>query len=215
MAKHGTASRLSTDQFAEFASAVVRNLPRDLDPARVQGWIEEGDALARLLAAAFSGREVSEPEQSPAPKVVPLTVSADDEEFTLDVNNDQDPMEVVSSVGFDKKSWQYLGPAFSGKETRRVKLIRLGFVKGLKEARQKADQLGFRLLEGQARESFKAKYPVPDGKGPVVFGGSVWQSPHGDARVACLYECGGVWNSHFYWSDYGWDGDYRWAVVSK
>ena len=173
------------------------------------------DDLRRIQTDGDLRRKLAELIGGAARKVVQLVVPADDEWFELEVNNDQDPMEVVSSVGFDKKSWQYLGPAFSGKETRRVKLVRLGFVKDLEDARQKADQLGFRLLEGQARESFKAKYPAPDGKGPVVFGGSELRSPYGHAYVACLCELGVVWSSSFRWSDRDWDGNYRWAVVSK
>ena len=53
MPKRGTASILSVDQFAEFSSAVVRNLPRDLDPARVQALIERQETLRDLLHASL------------------------------------------------------------------------------------------------------------------------------------------------------------------
>src|SRR3989344_3945268 len=47
---------LETAQFAEFASAVVRQLPRDLDPTTAQGWIQNQRALADTL------RKVLKPE---------------------------------------------------------------------------------------------------------------------------------------------------------
>lgn len=115
-------------------------------------------------------------------------VPADDEWFELEVDNDQDPMDVVTSAGFDKKSWTYLGPVFSGTQTYLAKLVRLGLVRNLADARERAAKLGLRLLEGQAREAFKTKYSVPDGKG-----GSFSVVPSGGARAAkrsCLLSSG-------------------------
>ena len=45
----GTASKLATDLFAEFASKVVSRLPRDLDPDVVKGYIDSPASLARAL----------------------------------------------------------------------------------------------------------------------------------------------------------------------
>jgi len=40
-------------QFAEFVSAVVRSLPRDMDSTTAQGWIENQAALAKILHEAI------------------------------------------------------------------------------------------------------------------------------------------------------------------
>jgi len=48
--KRGTASGISTDQFAEFAAAVTRSLPRDLDPTFVQMLIERNGRLREFLS---------------------------------------------------------------------------------------------------------------------------------------------------------------------
>lgn len=142
-------------------------------------------------------------------------VPADDEWFELEVDEDVNPMSVVTTAGYDAKGWKYLGPELSGKQKLRVKLTCFGYVRNLEEARKKAENMGCRLAEGQARESFKARFPKPEGKGSVVFGGSRWRSPDGDARVACLSDLGGGWDSNFRWSDYDFSDDWRWLVVGK
>lgn len=51
MSKHGTA--LTLGQFAEFSSAVLSNLPRDIDPFIARGWVESRASLARALREAL------------------------------------------------------------------------------------------------------------------------------------------------------------------
>ncbi|GEM_PF-3796245 len=48
MNEHG--KLLGVDQFAEFSAAVVRGLPRDINPDVAQSWIEDQKALAKILA---------------------------------------------------------------------------------------------------------------------------------------------------------------------
>ena len=45
----GTASTMSTGQFREFAGAVLRSLPDDLDSTVAQEWIENQDSLRKVL----------------------------------------------------------------------------------------------------------------------------------------------------------------------
>lgn len=47
MSKHGTA--LTVGQFAEFASAVIKALPRDIAPEDVLFWANNGEQLSRML----------------------------------------------------------------------------------------------------------------------------------------------------------------------
>ena len=140
-----------------------------------------------------------------------------DEWFELEVDGDMDPMSVVTSAGFSSEGWKYLGPEFSGKKTYRVKLIKLGYVRNLEEARvqARAKNPKYRLLEGQAREPFKAKFPRHDGR-PVVFGGSEWQNPSMRRRVAYLDTLhGGRWDSRFDWAGPGFDDAWLWPVVEQ
>lgn len=143
-----------------------------------------------------------------------VAVPADDEWFELEVDNDIDPMDVVRTAGYDLKDWKYLGPKLEGKQKYRAKLIHLGYVGNLAEARECADKIGYRLLEGQAREPFKKKYPKPD-RSPVIFGGSGWQRLGGRAIAACLRAFGIEWDSDFHWSGHGFFENCRWAAVSK
>lgn len=49
MEKSSVAFKLDNGQFAEFAAQVLRSLPRDLDAATVQGWIENPSTLKNKL----------------------------------------------------------------------------------------------------------------------------------------------------------------------
>ena len=51
MSNRGTP--LSLGQFAEFSAAVIRNLPRDINPDIVLGWAKNGESLARTLRKAL------------------------------------------------------------------------------------------------------------------------------------------------------------------
>lgn len=142
------------------------------------------------------------------------TVPAEDVWFELEVD-DVNPMSVVTTAGYDVNGWEYLGPKLSGKRKLRVKLVRPGYVRNLDELNQKGG-LGYRLAEGQAREPFKAKFPKPDDKGSIMFGGSGWRHPDGSALVACLLDgFGDGWVLDFFCSENEFHGDSRLLVVGK
>ena len=163
-----------------------------------------------------------------------LPVPADNEWFELEVRNDRDPMEVVS-VSFNKEGWKYLGPKLAGRKVYRAKLVRLGLCLNLAQARKKADELGLRLLEGQAREAFKVKYFVPDddNKDQIVFGGSEWRhrkrswesvifveedfvaNLFASTQIRLFRRDRNVWHSSFSNSDGEFYDGSRWAVVEK
>jgi hypothetical protein len=145
----------------------------------------------------------------------PNVVPKDDEWFDLVVDHTTiQSMDVVRAAGYNPEGWNYLGPEFHGKQVYRAKLVRLGYIRNLKDAEQRADGLDFRLLEGQAREPFKAQYPTYDGKGSIIFGGSRWQRPVGYAYVTRLQGLKGVWFSYFRCVDRLFP-DCRWLVTSK
>ena len=138
-----------------------------------------------------------------------------DEWFDLEIDNTIDPMEVVTTAGHIAKDWEFLGPPFQGKSIRPVKLVGLGYVANLEAARIAAKVKGYRLLEGQAREPFKVKFPRHNGR-PIVFGGNEWQNPYSHRSVTYLRHVGRrSWNASFSWSDSGFIVSWLWAVVSQ
>lgn len=142
-----------------------------------------------------------------------LPVPSLDEGFPLVVDNDTNPIEVVTAAGCNFKGWKYIGPALSGEVTYRAKLIKLGRVPNLADAKLKAGEKGYRLLEGQAADTFSIQYPTYDGQGPVIFGGSEWEYPQGERRVAVLIPSGDAWVQDFQWSETSFGPEDRWAVV--
>lgn len=201
---HETVREMTDSQRGDIVATMAGAIPSDLtfEEAQVIIGNKEGSFVAEIRKA-FAKRRLN-------------AIPADEEWFSLEVDDDVDPMDVVTSAGYNPSGWKYLGPRLSGKRTLQVKLVRLGYIRNLEEARKKVDELGYRLLEGQARESFKASFPRPDNdKGPVVFAGSVWRGPDGSASVAFLYGSRGAWGSYFFCSDDDFRDRWRWLVVGK
>lgn len=139
---------------------------------------------------------------------------ADDEWFWLKVNSGMNPMKVLHWT--HEKGWKYLGPKFMGKHMYHVKLIRFGYVQNLEEARQKADKLGYRLVEGQAIRPFVRKFPRLNDNDVVAFGGSKWQNPSGVNRVVCYcYGSGSKGEMLWHWADNDFPYNFRWLVTEK
>lgn len=143
-------------------------------------------------------------------------VPLDDDWFDLTIDKSIAPMDVVTSAGYNTKGWKYLSDLqLPGRQTLRVKLVRLGYVRNLEEARESAGKLGCQLVDGQAGEPFKARFPNSDSNGPIIFGGSEWQDLIGSAKVAYLDGFWGKWRSCFYWSNGDFINYWRWLVVDK
>lgn len=66
MKKHGTAPNI-TGSYVEFQSAVLRALPRDIDPDVALGWTQNGEALSRILRDALT------PQDKPFSKIFIIT----------------------------------------------------------------------------------------------------------------------------------------------
>lgn len=202
MTTHETVRKMTDGQRGDIVATMTGAIPPDLTFTEAQSIIGAKGPFIVEIRAVFAKRRTN-------------AIPVDDEWFHLEVDNTIDPMDVVTSAGHEAKGWKYLGPKFPGKQTYRVKLVRLGYVRNLDEAKRKAKAIDCRLLEGQAREPFKAKFQKPDGKGPIVFGASEWQSPSGHAHVTSLFDFEGEWDSGFYWSGIDFYGYYRWLVVGK
>ena len=146
-----------------------------------------------------------------------IILPADEESFDLLINHENlDPMDIVRIVGHHRvDDWKYLGPIFTGTHLYQVKLVRLGRVTNLQDARQRASQRGCRLLEGQGIIAFREKFPHADGFNPITFGGSEWERPNKRPAVTCLYTMNNDWDPYFRWSESNFHENYLWALVEQ
>ncbi|MEK7542315.1 MAG: hypothetical protein AAB524_01285 [Patescibacteria group bacterium] len=168
-------------------------------------------------------------------------IPADGVWFELEVDNDIDPLEIVTLPQYEidgskypkyltaleilrsASRWSYIGPKFEGKKICRVKFVSLGYVETVKEAERKVVKMGYRLLEGQALKSFIKKFPKPDERihpipRPIIFGGSEWKDPEGEARVPYLMPLDSYdgWDPYFVCSNFVFAFPYwRWLIVSE
>lgn len=109
-----------------------------------------------------------------------------------------DELEMVRSDGYDPTGWAYTGTRATRPETRRVKLVRLGYVRNLAGAQSKAMEHGYELVPGQWREAFKCRFPFNNGS-PIAFGGkdSAWRDQEGTPGFPVLGGDELLWRSGF------------------
>lgn len=149
------------------------------------------------------------------PVVNPLTYPANGEIFTLTLNGDDpanDPIEMVRTDGYDNpEQWKFTGKLIKGVQTRRFKLVSIGYCKELVEVIEKLKKHG-EIPEGQWREALKKKFPKPDGKKPIGIADPSWVYPGGDVHFPFINSNG---NSHFYWSCSAYGESWNWLVLCK
>jgi len=112
MKKDGTASQV-TGNYVEFQAAVLRALPRDIDPDVAFGWAQNGEALAKNLRGVLIPAEVT-PTSKSNPLLESLgtvTVPATGrfiarEKFVL--NSDRKALVKISYLGSNFSEW-FLG----------------------------------------------------------------------------------------------------------
>ncbi|MBI4095061.1 MAG: hypothetical protein HY435_02620 [Candidatus Liptonbacteria bacterium] len=132
-------------------------------------------------------------------------------ELSLDAGS-VDPLEMVRGDGYDPKDWQFKGTRPQGKQTRRFKLVAVGYQPNLDAVRSALKAHGV-IPEGQWREAFRQAYPKPDGKGPIGFADLSWVSPDGNRFFPYLDVGGERWLSDFDWAGISRRGVWRWLVA--
>ena len=131
-------------------------------------------------------------------------------ELTLDGSAPENqPLEMVRADGCDPRGWKHDGPTVKGTESRRGKLVSVGYCRGWQELERKLKAHG-ELPEGQWREAFKARYPTLDGNGPIGFADRSWSVPSERRFFPYVSSAG---ESSFYWFDDGVHGFWRWFVL--
>ena len=193
---------MAIDQFMEFAGAVLRSLPDDLDPTTAQEWIENQESLRDVL------REALAPDGKSAGNTYPLSV---------DYGRS---MRGVAKAGrYDWMNPDTISPNFPTKRegTAEVEVELVHFNRGIStdEALGELDRMGYRPAEVHELLAFGEKYPKVQREFPIVALGSVWQDRNGDRSVPCLGRDGSERGLSLDWVEDDWYEVYRFAAVRK
>lgn len=198
--KHGTASHV-TGIYVEFQAAVLRALPRDINPDVVLGWTQNGESLARVLREAL----------------VPDSKAAGNYHLSVDYGRG-----VEDGVKAGRYDWVNSDVNSRNFPTKRkgttevgVELIPFNRYILTDEALSELDRMGFRPAEIHELLAFGEEYPEVQREFPIAALGSVWQDPHGRRYVPYLGRRSSERYLRLGWVGLGWDGLYRFAVVRK
>lgn len=179
-------------QFAQFAAAVVRQLPSDLDETTMQGWIENQEALASAL------REVLVPTSSLEP-----TFDFDRRKDGWDLTEDSEP--VLKSAG-DIARLEIV-PFLNAGEQRVVG----------EELVTRAKKLDANLCQRDLEFLLRNQQHIPESwrNHYLVAPATIWRRPGGPRSVAYLLWKGGRWILCFYWLGSSWGGHARLLRLRK
>ena len=198
---HGTA-KMSTGQFREFAGAVLRSLPDDLDETVVRGWIDNQESLRRVI------REALAPNGKPAGSTYPLSVNYG--------------MSVEDAVKLGRYNWangdindKNFPTKRTGKAEVVVELIHFDRYISTDNALHELDRMGMRPIELHELLAFGEKYSDVQREFPIVALGSVWQDRDGSRRVPCLGGNGSGRRLSLGWFEGDWGDVYWFAAVRK
>ena len=213
MSEHGTASIRGA--YLELQTAVLKALPRNISDAIALQVAGRGERLTGALERAIADVLLDEGEAgyiASAPSVAIYPSVGEVFDLTLDGGLlENQPLEMVRQDGYSGK-WKHAGSIVGGTETRRFRLVQVGYCCTFDEVVRKLVEYG-KIPEGQWRQAFKAIYPKPDGNGPIGVADSSWVDPCGCAFFPDVSTDGG---SDFYWTDYVFYDYWRWLVeVSK
>ncbi|MDP2587789.1 MAG: hypothetical protein Q8P33_03380 [bacterium] len=202
-------NKMNTPQFREFSAAVIRWLP-DLDSVIAQSWIDDQGALRDFLQGLDRGGKSETPSVTvkeatiAQPKAVYPSIG---EVFELTLEPVK-ALEMVKSDGYNPEGWQFRGKEITKPETRKFKLVQVGYCDSFEQLQKKLKKHG-KSPQGQWREAYKKAFPEPDGQGPVGFADPSWLSPDRRARFPFV-RTGGA--SVFFCADYGFHEYWRWVV---
>ncbi|MFA5128798.1 MAG: hypothetical protein WC445_02390 [Patescibacteria group bacterium] len=99
--------KLGTDQFAELGAAVLRSLPRDMEPELAQFWILHQDLLATTLDGALIARQPAKPTELELP--TEMTVGGRTYEILSFLREGEERVHGHTMVARAEKLGAYLG----------------------------------------------------------------------------------------------------------
>ena len=183
---------MEINQFVEFSSAVLRSLPRDMDPTTTQSWITNQRVLADILRKALVPDSVSV-----AIQVSAVVLQPPYEGWEL-VDNDPNPVGTL-----ELELSEFLEPGEK-------------YVEG-DVMRDRAKKSGLMLGEQHARALLEQQECIPEAwrKFYLVFPGTVWRGRGGGLSVPYLYWYGGRWDLGFGWLGGGWVSGGRFVSLRK
>ena len=186
---------METNQFAEFVSAVVKQLPRDISPTAAQGWIQNQEALANALRKALA----------PA--------------YRLVVDYAQSLAQMIAAGRYDYAnsditSGNFPTTANDGKQEVVVELAHFGRDMESDAVLKKFEARGLRAATLPELLAFGATYPEKQREFPIVALGSVRRRDV-DRVVPYLNGDGSKRLLYLSWIDNRWNGRCRFAAVRK
>jgi len=199
--KHETTSQV-TGSYVDFQAAVLRALPRDINPDVALNWTQNGKLLARIL------RKVLMSYGKPAGKTYPLSV-----------NYERSVEDGVKAGRYDWVSFNITSRNFPTKRkgTEKVALELINFNRSVStdEALHELYRMGYRPAELRELLAFGEKYPEVQREFLVVALGSVWQNQNGYRHVPYLGRNGSRRHLGLNWLGDDWNEICRFAAVRK
>lgn len=161
---------MTPKQLRDLASVVVQLLPADMPEEAADNWLDNPEQIRLYLDGMKDGPAVLNSGRTIAHPIPDLS-----EEFELTIDGDQaDPVAMAQADGYDPAAYEFSGRRVRGTQTRRFKLVRVGFASTLDQAIPELEKVG-RNPEGVWREAFLAEYPEPDGRGPIAIADPSWK----------------------------------------
>ncbi len=198
---NGTASKMSVGQFREFAGVVLRSLPDDLNPQEAQGWVENAEALRKVLRSVLVSKTVN-------PNVYHLTV-----------NYDQPVADAIAAGKYDWVNSDITQKNFptkrSGQAEVEIELVHFNRAVSTKEVLVELDKRGLRPAELHELLSLGAKYPELQREFPIIGLASVLQRSYGSRSCPCLGRYGSERRLALDWLEIDWGVYCRFAAVRK
>lgn len=215
MSEYGTTSTFP-DWYIRFQQAALAALPRppELDQKTGLSLANNGETMKQGFAKMLLPKHKDDALAVSASEPLIPFYPADNEIFELTLDGDaveNDPIEMVRRDGHrEPKKWKHIGRRVTGTETRRFKLVWVGYCQNFTELKRKLTTHG-RIPEGQWREALRAAYAL---KGTYLVGmaDASWMNSAGDARFPCVLMDG---YSTFYRIVYDFSVDWHWLVEIK
>lgn len=201
MTKHGTASQV-TGSYVEFQAAVLRALPRDIDPDVALRWTQNGESLARVL------REALTPDGKTAGKI-----------FSITCKGAYKTSELVAQAKYDWWNDWVTDERFPLQThepvSRKIEIVSFDHDPTSEEVLAEFSRRGLERPTYEDALYFGIAYPDEQRKRPIAFLHEPVRDPDGYLCVLVLDE--GVGGRHFdlLWFDRRWPRHYLFAGVRK
>lgn len=200
-----TAPIIEANKFEELVTAVIRQLPRDIDSATAQGWIDNQTELQRALRKALMPTVKAAAVPS---NIFPVIVDyGKTVEAMIKADNYHLANPNITSKNFHTKK--------SGIQEVVIELIHFNRVISTDEAVKGLYQTGCRPADLYELLAFGKKYPDIQREFPIAALGSVWQDLDGYSNAPYLYRLGPKRCLRLEWTGQGWHGHWRFAAVRK